>query len=115
MPLFINDWFINDQNSDPASLLWTPPAPTKTLPFEFSDETVEVTIYGSEAGPTLTGAIELISPANKDRQTHRDAFVSKCETYLRRGIGLVIVDIVTSRHANLHHELLGRRMVKVGR
>jgi hypothetical protein len=85
---------------------WTSPPPTQTMPFDFDDQTVEVTIFGSEAGPTLIGAIELVSPANKDRAKHRQAFTSKCETYLRQGIGLVIVDIVTTRKANLHHELL---------
>jgi hypothetical protein len=56
----------------------------------------------------LAGAIELVSPANKDRSSHRNAFVSKCETYLRQGIGLIIVDVVTERKANLHNELLNR-------
>ena len=56
----------------------------------------------------MAGAIELVSPANKDRSTHRGAFVSKCETYLRQGIGLVIVDVVTGRKANLHNQLLAR-------
>jgi hypothetical protein len=37
---------------------------------------------------------------------HRHAFVSKCETLLRQGIGLVIVDVVTNRVANLHDELM---------
>ena len=85
---------------------WMAPPPSQTMPFDFLDQTVEVTIFGSEAGPTLIGAIELVSPANKDRAKHRQAFISKCETYLRQGIGLVIVDIVTTRKANLHHELL---------
>ena len=69
---------------------------------------MQVSIFNTEAGPVLAGAIELVSPANKDRSTHRDAFVSKCETYLRQGIGLVIVDVVTGRKANLHNELLVR-------
>ncbi|MEM7532100.1 MAG: DUF4058 family protein [Chloroflexota bacterium] len=85
---------------------WIAPPPTQTMPFDFLDQTVEVAIFGSEAGPTLIGAIELVSPANKDRAKHRQAFISKCETCLRQGIGLVIVDIVTTRKANLHQELL---------
>src|SRR5262249_5730596 len=36
----------------------------------------------------------------------RRAFAAKCASYLQRGIGLVIVDIVTDRHANLHDELV---------
>lgn len=87
---------------------WTPPAPAQIHPFQPTSETAEVKIFSHEAGPTLVSAIELVSPANKDRRTHRETFVSKCETYLRQGVGLVILDIVTNRKANLHHELLAR-------
>src|SRR5207248_7185262 len=61
-----------------------------------------------EAGPTLAGAIELVSPSNKDRAEHREAFVSKCAAYVQQGIGLLIVDVVTDRRANLHQELVAR-------
>lgn len=88
--------------------LWAPPQPVHTIPLPMVEDTVEVAVYSMEAGPVLVAAIELVSPANKDRQDHRDAFVAKCETYLRQGVGLVIVDIVTSRNANLHRELLQR-------
>lgn len=87
---------------------WAPPAAVLSVPFALLTDIVEVAIYSSEAGPTLAGAVELVSPANKDRATHRDAFVSKCATYLQRGVGLVIVDVVTDRNANLHDELLAR-------
>ena len=87
---------------------WTAPAPTRTVPFPLVTDVVEVLVYDSEAGPTLAGAIELVSPANKDRPQHREAFVSKCETYLYQGVGLVVADIVTSRQANLHDELMKR-------
>src|SRR5712691_2179277 len=75
--------------------VWTASAPTLTLPIDLADAVVEVLIYNQEAGPTLAGAIELVSPANKDRPAHRDAFVSKCVAYLQQGIGLVLVDVVT--------------------
>ncbi|MBI3426041.1 MAG: DUF4058 family protein [Acidobacteria bacterium] len=88
--------------------IWTPPQPAKTVPFAPVTDTIEVNIFETSGGPTLIGAIELVSPANKDRAEHRQAFVSKCETYLRQGIGLVVVDIVTERRANLHDELMGR-------
>ena len=92
----------------PSIAGWAPPAPVQTIPFQPISDSVEVKIFSSEAGPTLVSAIELVSPANKDRRTHRDTFVSKCETYLRQGVGLVVVDIVTNRKANLHNELLAR-------
>jgi hypothetical protein len=52
------------------------------------------------------GAIEIISPGNKDRSATRSAFVAKCASFLAEGIGLVIVDVVTTRSANLHNELM---------
>jgi hypothetical protein len=50
--------------------------------------------------------VELVSPANKDRDEKRRAFAAKCAGYLQRGVGLLVVDVVTSRHANLHNELI---------
>lgn len=91
-----------------ASNRWITPAPDQTVSFLPADELVEVSIFGTEGGPVLAGAIELVSPANKDRAAHRQAFVSKCETYLRQGVGLMIVDVVTVRQANLHCELMAR-------
>lgn len=87
---------------------WRPTTPAQTVPFQVVSETVEISIYSNESGPTLAGAIELVSPANKDRPDHRQAFIAKCETYLRQGLGLVVVDVVTGRKANLHDELLAR-------
>jgi hypothetical protein len=84
---------------------WTPPAPTSTIPYPVVTDQVEVLVYLQQGGPRLAGAIEFVSPANKDRQTHRDAFVSQCVTLLNQGVGLVMVDVVTERHANLHAEL----------
>jgi hypothetical protein len=56
-------------------------------------------------GPELRAAIELVSPANKDRAGSRRTFAAKCAGYLKHGIGVVIVDVVTARSANLHAEL----------
>lgn len=88
-----------------ARKLWTPPLPTATMPGAFPDS-YAIRIYSSEGGPTLVGAIELVSPGNKDRADNRQAFAIKCANYLHQGVGLVIVDIVTSRHANLHNVLI---------
>lgn len=86
---------------------WTPPAPV-CHPFEMSGVVVEVGIFSRSGGPQLVGAVELVSPANKDRQLHREAFLSKCVAYLQAGVGLVLVDVVTDRPADLHRELLLR-------
>src|SRR5262249_4759399 len=46
--------------------LWNPPAAEHTIPALFPD-TFEVRIFQTRGGRTLVGAIELISPGNKDR------------------------------------------------
>jgi hypothetical protein len=84
---------------------WTPPAPLLQFPAVFPDR-LEVLIFNSEAGPTLVAAVELISPGNKDRLETRRAFASKSASYLQQGVGLMVVDIVTNRQANLHNELM---------
>ncbi len=48
-------------------------------------DVVEVRVYNASGGRTRVGAIELISPANKDRPEARDAFVAKCESLLAAG------------------------------
>ena len=69
---------------------------------------IEVGVFSRSGGPMLAGAVELVSPANKDRPAHREALVSKCEAYLQSGVGLVLVDVVTDRSGDLHRELLAQ-------
>jgi hypothetical protein len=69
-------------------------------------DSLEVEVIRSEGGREVVAAIEFVSPANKDRPERRQAFVSKCEYLLAQGIGVVIVDVVTERHANLHAQLM---------
>ena len=88
-----------------ATRTWTPSAPAMVLPASFPDR-LEVLIFSGESGPTLVAAIELISPRNKDRAASRRAFATKCANYLHHGIGLVVVDVVTNRQANLHNEMI---------
>jgi hypothetical protein len=90
---------------DSAVRRWSSSEPSLVMPAVFAD-TFEVQIINTEAGPTLVAAIELVSPANKDRLEHRRAFAVKCASYLSQGISLIIVDVVTSRHANLHDEVV---------
>jgi hypothetical protein len=84
---------------------YAPPAVSFEMPAIFPDS-VEVLVFSSEAGPTLVSAIELVSPGNKDREDYRQGFAAKCASYLQQGVGLMIVDIVTSRNASLHNELV---------
>ena len=91
-----------------SATTWTPPGPALTIPFSIVTDRVEVLVFESVGGPILAAAIELVSPANKDRPAHREAFVSKCETYLGEGLGVILVDVVTGRGGNLHGELMAR-------
>lgn len=84
---------------------WAPPATDLVLPAVFPDD-IEVQVFATVTGATLVGAIELVSPSNKDRPETRRAFAARCVSYLTRGIGLVVVDIVTNRLANLHNEVI---------
>lgn len=97
-------------SGEPAALApaWTPPAPVMTVPFTSTTDVVEVLIHETSGGAVVVGAIELVSPANKDRDAARDAFVSKCASYLQQGIGLAVIDVVTTRKANLHKLLVER-------
>ncbi len=63
-------------------------------------------------GTQLRAAIELVSPANKDRPGSRRTFAAKCAGYLKHGIAVIVVDVVTSRAANLHAELFDTLEVK---
>jgi hypothetical protein len=95
-------------NGPAASLTakaWSPPAPARVMPAVFPDE-IEIQVLGGPTGAHLVAAIELVSPGNKDRPETRRAFAIKCASYLQLGIGLIIVDVVTERLANLHDELI---------
>jgi len=87
---------------------WSAPPPQVTLPIDFPEVVVEIGIFSRSGGPVLAGAVELVSPANKDRPASRDALVSKCASYLQSGVGLVLVDAVTERAGDLHRDLLAR-------
>jgi hypothetical protein len=87
-----------------VSPVYAPPAPSTEWSAHFPDD-MEVLVLGTEGGPTLAGAIELVSPRNKDRPDARRAFAMKCLAYLQQGVGVVVVDVVTSRRANLHAEM----------
>ncbi len=99
---------VEEGNGHDWSNLWVPPPPTQVLPVNILSDVVEVQIFAREGGPTLAGAIELVSPANKDRPENREAFISKCATFIQQGIGLMVVDVVTPRAANLHGDLVAR-------
>jgi hypothetical protein len=96
-----------------AVSVWAPPAPKIAVKVDFAHlDTYEIRVYQDLGGAELRAAIELISPANKDRAGSRRTFAAKCAGYLQHGISVVIVDVVTSRTANLHEELFDVLEVK---
>lgn len=94
-------------SDDGGVAVWAPPKPTVSAALDFADlDVIEINIINDEEGPKVVAAIELVSPANKDRPTHRHAFAIKCASYLQEGVSVMIVDVVTERHANLHADLV---------
>lgn len=86
-----------------APAVYAPPPATGTALYEFSD-TMEIRVTNEDTG-RLVGAIEFVSPGNKDRGAKRDMFLAKCLDNVAGGACVVIVDVVTARRANLHNEL----------
>jgi hypothetical protein len=90
-----------------ATAVWAPAEPTFAVETDLADvDEYEVRIYDVHRGRRLVAAVELISPANKDRGKNRSQFTAKCATLLRQGVSLVLVDLVTVRSFNLYYELL---------
>ena len=91
-----------------AVAVWTPPRPSVAVETTLSDyDEYEVRIYDTKRGRHLVAAIEIVSPANKDRAEHRNVFIAKCAALLQKGVAVSIVDLVTVRHFNLYADLLG--------
>ena len=90
-----------------TSTAWSPAAPSLVVETELADvDEYEVRVFDAEYGMRLVAAIEIISPANKDRPDHRTQFVNKCAALLRQRASVVLVDVVTVPQFNLYSELL---------
>src|SRR5438876_355365 len=97
----------NDKGGGIATSVWAPPSPTLAVVTDLPTQDVyEVLVYYEKRHCRLVAAVEIVSPANKDRPEHRHAFVSKCAALLRERVSVVIVDVVTTRTPNLYAELL---------
>jgi len=96
-----------DDGGGVATAVWTPPKPTLTVATDLPDlDEYEVRVYDTKAARRLVAAVEVVSPANKDRPEHRRAFVAKCAALLQNRVCIAIVDLVTTRTANLYRDLL---------
>jgi hypothetical protein len=87
--------------------VWAPPRPTLRVTTDLpAQDVTEVRVYDEKSGRRLVAAVVIVSPANKDRSEHRQAFVSKCVGLLQELVSIVVVDVVPTRGANLYAELL---------
>ncbi len=90
-----------------ATSTWAPPMPTLAVATDLPDlAEYEVRVYDEESERRLVATVEIVSPANKDRPEHRRAFVAKCAALLQNHVCVTIVDLVTTRNANLYCDLL---------
>src|SRR5438132_13686547 len=104
MPLGNGD---NGESGGVATAVWAPARPTLTIATDLPSESVyEVRVFDAKRGCRLVAAVEIVSPANKDRPEHRRAFVAKCAALLQNRVSVAIVDLVTTRNFNLYHDLL---------
>src|SRR5439155_3684859 len=86
-----------------AAAVWAPPQARLAAAVDFTRvRSVEVHVFQDAGGPQLRAAIELASPANKDRPRSRLTFAAKCVGYLEHNVAVVVIDTVTARQANLH-------------
>jgi hypothetical protein len=90
-----------------ATAVWAPPRPTLAIATDLPRQDVyEVLVFDEKRQCRLVAAVEIVSPANKNRPEHRRLFAAKCAGLLREGVSVVIVDVVTTRTQNLYAELL---------
>jgi hypothetical protein len=90
-----------------ARAVYAPPAPTGAAEYRFPD-VAELRVLSDRGEGRLVGAVELVSPGNKDRGAKREAFLAKCIDYIAGGASVIVVDVVTERHANMHNEIVAR-------
>jgi Protein of unknown function (DUF4058) len=98
---------ISPPSADAAPPEWHPPPPRHQVALAVPDS-FEVRVLSDTGGATLVGVIELVSPANKDRLEQRKAFATKCAGFLHQGVSVVIIDVVTTRTANLHNQIVAQ-------
>jgi hypothetical protein len=90
-----------------ATAAWAPPAPTLVVETDLDDQyEYAVRIFDESRGRVLVAAIEIVSPANKDRRASRRAFATKCAALIEQDVCVSIVDLVTIRDFNLYADVL---------
>jgi hypothetical protein len=97
----------SDNIGGTATATSAPPEPTLTIDADLAEQyEYEVLVYDQSRARQLVAAVEIVSPANKDRAENRRAFITKCAALLQQKVCVSIVDLVTTRGSNLYTELL---------
>jgi hypothetical protein len=97
----------NGNGGGVATAVWAPPRPTLAVATDLpAPDEYEVCVYDRKRGRRLVAAVEIVSPANKDRLEHRRAFIAKCAALLQNRVSVTIIDLVTTRTFNLYADLL---------
>jgi hypothetical protein len=100
-------WTSTSDSGGVATATWAPPQPTLVLDADLPEQyEYEVLVYDQSKGRLLVAAVEIVSPANKDRPENRRVFVAKCVALLQKHVCVSIVDLVTTRQFNLYTDVL---------
>ena len=76
-----------EENGGVATAVWAPPQPCVAVETTLPDyDEYEVRIFDARRGRRLVAAIEIVSPANKDRPEHRNVFVGKCAACFKKAL-----------------------------
>jgi hypothetical protein len=94
-------------NGGVATAVWAPAQPTLAVETELPDtDEYAVHIYDNKRGRRLVAAVEIVSPANKDRPEPRHLFAARCAALWQQRVSVAIVDLLTVRDVNLYAEFL---------
>ncbi len=95
-----------------STAVWSPSRPKIVAQVDFAHlDSFEVRVYQELGGAELRGH-RTGQPGQQGPRRNRRTFAAKCSGYLRHGVSVVIIDIVTERSANLHRELFETLEVK---
>jgi hypothetical protein len=106
----LHDGLTGNGSAATAVQTYAPPA-RMVIPAIYPAE-ASIQIRDARRGARLVAAIELVSPANKDRPDRRRSLAVKALAYLQHGVGLVVVDAVPVPRFNLHNEMI--RLMDLG-
>lgn len=75
---------LREEEGGVATAVWAPPQSSVALESSLPDyDEYEVRIFDGQRGSHLVAAVEIVSPANKDRPEHRNVFVAKCAAMIQ--------------------------------